>query len=197
MLKTEKKTNKNELVIGNIKLSSKVTLAPMASYTDTVYRSLIRLFDKNSLLTSEMVSSEAQIMTNNNTITDFKNIEYPLSFQISGHKPEIMAEAAKMLENISTIIDINMGCPAPKIVNNTDGAKLMTDLTLASNIIHSVKKAVSIPVTVKCRLGWDQQSKNYIDFIKMAEESGADAICIHGRTRSQMYSGEADWESIG
>jgi len=197
MSKTEKQTAKNELAIGNVKLASSVIVAPMASYTDMVFRGLIRLFDNDSLLTSEMVSSEALKMSKDKTIIDHNNIEYPLAFQLSGHKPKLMAEAARILENMSTIIDINMGCPAPKIVSNADGAKLMTDLVLASEIIISVKKAVSVPITVKCRLGWDQQNKNYIEFVKMAEESGADAICIHGRTRSQMYSGKSDWEAIG
>jgi len=192
-----KQKNNKELVISNIKLASLATLAPMAGYTDTVYRGLIRLFDKDSLMTSEMVSSEALRMNSDKTIIDHNNTEYPLAFQISGHKPELMAEAAKTLENISTIIDINMGCPAPKIVSNNDGAKLMTDMLLASQIISSVKNAVNIPVTVKFRLGWDKNSKNCIEFAEMAEESGADAICIHGRTRSQMYSGESDWEAIG
>jgi len=195
MQSTEKQTGK--LVIGNVKLASKVILAPLAGYNDTVFRSLLRLFDKDSLLTSEMVSSEALKMSKDKTIIDHNETEYPLAFQLSGHKPEIMAEGAKVLEPISTIIDINMGCPASKIVTNADGANLMTNLALASKIISSVKNAVSIPITVKCRLGWDQQNKNYIEFAKMAEESGADAICIHGRTRSQLYSGCSDWEAIG
>lgn len=195
-MQTENKTTKNELKIGNVKLNSVATLAPMAGYTDTVFRSILRLFDKNSLLTSEMVSSEALKMSKDRTIIDFDKSEYPLAFQLSGHKPDIMAEGARMIENISTIIDINMGCPASKIVSNTDGAKLMTDIQLASEIIESVKKSVSIPVTVKFRLGWDSHTKNYVEFAKMAENSGADAICIHGRTRSQMYSGKSDWEAI-
>lgn len=188
---------KSQLIIDSVKIDSIVTLAPMAGITDMVLRQIIRMFSKNCLLTSEMISSEALIMNQDKHIIDYHNIEYPLAFQLSGHKPELMAEAAKMLENISTIIDINMGCPAPKIVKNGDGASLMTNLKLASQIIGAVKNAVNVPVTVKCRLGWDFSSRNYIEFAKMAQDSGADALTIHGRTKSQMYSGNADWKSIG
>ena len=144
-----------------------------------------------------MLSSEALKYKQDASILDHGKIEYPLAFQISGHKPHIMADAAKALENIATIIDINMGCPAPKIVKNGDGSKLMTNIILASSIIKAVKNAVNLPVTVKCRLGWDCNSKNYLEFAKMAEESGADALTVHGRTRSQMYGGKADWNAIG
>lgn len=188
---------KSELVIGSVKLDSIAVLAPMAGITDTILRQIIRMFSKDCLLLSEMISSEALKMNPDKSIIDYNKIEYPLAFQISGHKPDLMAEAAKYIEDISTIIDINMGCPAPKIIKNTDGARLMTDLKLASRIISSVKSAVNIPVTVKCRLGWDFDSKNYIEFARIAEDSGADAIIVHGRTRSQMYSGTADWDAIG
>lgn len=196
MTNLSNQTVNNKLIIGTVKLNSRVIQAPLAGYSDTVFRNIIRMIDKDSLLTSEMVSSEALIMNQDKSIIDFVEGEHPLSFQLSGHKPDKMAQAAKMLENIATIIDINMGCPASKIVSNTDGAKLMTDLKLASQIISSVKNAVSVPVTVKCRLGWDHNSKNYLEFAKMAENAGADAICIHGRTRSQLYSGIADWLPI-
>ncbi|MFH0702945.1 MAG: tRNA dihydrouridine synthase DusB [bacterium] len=188
---------KNTLNIGQVKLESIVMIAPMAGITDTILRQIIRMFSKKCLLSSEMLSSEALKSSQNKSILDHNKIEYPLSFQISGHKPELMAEAARKLENISTIIDINMGCPVSKIVKNNEGAKLMTDLSLASKIISSVKKAVNIPVTIKCRLGWDFNSKNYIEFAKMAENSGADAIIVHARTKSQAYSGLADWHAVG
>ncbi|OGI22638.1 MAG: tRNA dihydrouridine synthase DusB [Candidatus Melainabacteria bacterium RIFOXYA12_FULL_32_12] len=189
--------NKAQLTIGTVQLNSKVILAPMAGITDSVLRQIVRMFSSDCLLTSEMVSSEALLMNHDKSIINHNKIEYPLSFQLSGHKPELMAKAAKALEEISTIIDINMGCPAPKIVRNNDGVKLMTDLKLASQIISSIKNSVSIPVTVKFRLGWDSGTKNFIEFAKMAEESGADALCIHGRTKSQMYSGIADWHALG
>lgn len=188
--------NLKVLKIGNITLKSNVVAAPMAGITDTVLRQLIRMFSKDCLLMTEMISSEALKFNKEQKIIQNHKIEHPLSFQISGHKPDLMAEAALKLEPIAEIIDINMGCPAPKIVKNSDGAKLMTDLTLASNIIEAVRKAVSIPLTVKCRLGWDMNSKNHIEFAKMVEDCGADAIIVHGRTKSQMYSGKADWNAL-
>lgn len=184
------------LKIGNVELNSNVILAPMAGITDSVLRGLVREFSPGSLLMSEMISSEGIRMNPDRSITHVEKVEYPVSFQLSGHKPELMADAAKILEPISTIVDINMGCPVPKIVRNNDGSALMRDLTLVGEIISSVKNAVSIPVTVKTRLGWDSSSRNYLEFAKVAEDSGADAIMIHGRTRSQMYSGVADWNAI-
>ncbi|MEI8389458.1 MAG: tRNA dihydrouridine synthase DusB [bacterium] len=196
-MQTEKLINTDSLKIGSLKLKSKVVAAPMAGITDTVLRQMIRMFSKDCLLMSEMLSSEALKFNKEQKILLYDKTEYPLSFQVSGHKPELMAEGAKKLEPFAQIIDINMGCPAPKIVKNGDGAKLMTDLPLASSIIKAVKKSVSIPVTVKCRLGWDCNSKNYIEFAKMVEDCGADGIIVHGRTKSQMYNGKANWEEIG
>lgn len=187
----------NNLEIGGLKLKSKVIAAPMAGITDTVLRQMIRMFSHDCLLMTEMISSEALKFNKEQKIIQCSHIEHPLSYQVSGHKPDLMAEAAVKLEPIAEIIDINMGCPAPKIVKNGDGARLMTDMQLASSIIESVRKAVNIPVTVKCRLGWDFNSKNHVEFAKMAEDCGADAIIIHGRTKSQMYSGKADWKAIG
>lgn len=187
----------NQLTIGNLKLTSKVVAAPMAGITDTVLRQLIRMFSKDSLLMTEMLSSEALKFNKEQKILQHDKIESPLAFQISGHKPDLMAEGAKKLEQFAQIIDINMGCPAPKIVKNGDGSKLMTDIKLASSIIKAVRNAVSIPVTVKCRLGWDFNSKNYIEFAKMAEDCGVDGIIVHARTKSQMYAGKADWNAIG
>ncbi|OGI03466.1 MAG: tRNA dihydrouridine synthase DusB [Candidatus Melainabacteria bacterium GWF2_37_15] len=195
-MQSEKAKTLRNLTIGTVNLNSRVVLAPMADFTDTVLRSLVRKESKNCLLMSEMVSSQSLKYNNQQGITDYNEAEFPLSFQISGHIPEIMAEAAQKLEDKATFIDINMGCPAPKIVKNFDGVRLMTDLSLASHIITAVKNSVKIPVTVKCRLGWDCNTKNYLEFAKMAESSGADAIIIHGRTRSQMYSGDADWHAI-
>lgn len=186
-----------KLQIGRLKLKSNVIVAPMAGVTDTVLRQIMRMYSKDALLMTEMLSSEALKYNKDQKIIEHNSIEYPLSFQISGHKPDLMAEGAKKLEKFAAIIDINMGCPAPKIIKNFDGVKLMTDLKLASSIIKAVRTAVKIPVTVKCRLGWDFNSKNYIEFAKMAEDCGADGLIVHGRTRSQMYSGKADWNAIG
>lgn len=184
------------LKIGNKEFNSNVILAPMAGITDTVLRRLVRGFSPQCLVMSEMISSEGLKMNPDRSITHAEAEEYPLCFQLSGHKPHLMAEAAKILEPTSTVIDINMGCPAPKIVKNGDGSALTKDLPLAAEIISAVKKAVNVPVTVKTRLGWDIPSMRYLDFAKMAEDSGADALIVHGRTRSQMYSGVANWEAI-
>lgn len=191
------KTNlDNGLKIGNVELKSNMILAPMAGITDSVMRQMIRGFSPECLVMSEMVSSEGLRMNPDRSIIQFDEQEQPLCFQISGHKPHLMAEAAKILESTSTVIDINMGCPAPKIVKNGDGSALMKTPKLAGEIISAVKSAVSIPVTVKTRLGWDVPSMNYMEFSKIVQESGADAIMIHGRTRTQMYSGKADWNAI-
>lgn len=185
-----------KLKIGNVELNSNVILAPMAGITDSVLRGMVRETSRECLVMSEMVSSEGLRMNPDRSITHAQPHEYPLCFQLSGHKPELMAEAAKILEPISTTIDINMGCPAPKIVKNGDGSALMKDMAIAEKIISSVKNAVKTPVTVKTRLGWDIPSMNYLEFARMAQDAGADAIMVHGRTRSQMYSGIADWEAI-
>ncbi|HSA07673.1 MAG TPA: tRNA dihydrouridine synthase DusB, partial [Candidatus Gastranaerophilales bacterium] len=195
--KFENQKRLKKLTIENINFDSCVILAPMAGITDTVLRQVVRLFSAKCLLMSEMISSESLKHNNEKYLLDHEKLEFPLAFQISGHKPEFMAEAAQKLERISTFIDINMGCPAPKIIKNFDGARLMTDLKLASKIITTVKNAVKVPVTVKCRLGWDHDSKNHVEFAKMAETSGANAIIVHGRTRSQMYAGKSDWHAIG
>ena len=195
-MQTEKLINTDTLTIGSLKLKSRVIAAPMAGISDTVLRQMIRIFSKDCLLMTEMISSEALKFNKEQKIIQHNKIEHPLSFQISGHKSDLMAEAAKKLEPFAEILDINMGCPAPKIVKNGDGSKLMTDISLASSIIKAVRNAVSIPVTVKCRLGWDFNSKNYIEFAKMVEDCGADGIIVHARTKSQMYSGKADWNAI-
>ena len=188
----------NQIKIASTTVKSRFSLAPMAGITDMVLRQIVRSFSPGCLLVTEMLSSEAMLMNKQEQdILKFDTCEYPLSFQLSGHKPQVMAEAAKKIEPNATFIDINMGCPAPKIVKNGDGSFLMTDLKLASEIISSVKKAVRVPVTVKCRLGWDIPSKNYLEFAQMVQDSGADAITVHGRTRTQMYSGLADWQAIG
>ncbi len=184
------------LKIGNKELNSNVILAPMAGITDNVMRSLVRGFSPECLVMSEMISSEGLRMNPDRSITHAKEDEYPLCFQLSGHKPHLMAEAAKILEPTATTIDINMGCPAPKIVKNGDGSALTRNFKLASEIISAVKKSVNVPITVKTRLGWDISSMKYLDFAKMVQDSGADAIMIHGRTRSQMYSGVANWDAI-
>lgn len=182
--------------IGSVKINSKVSLAPLAGITDFVMRNLIRQYSNTCLLTTEMISSEALVQKadTNITYTDMK--EYPVSFQIEGHKPELMAKSAKILQNKATIIDINMGCPINKIVKGNDGCSLMKNPQLAKDIVTAVKESVTIPVTCKFRLGWSQDNKNFIEFAQLMQSAGVDAVTVHARTRTQMYSGTADWEIL-
>lgn len=182
--------------IGSVNLKSIVMLAPMAGITDIVLRRLIRKFSKNCLLTTEMISSEALMQKKGGEILEFDESEYPLAFQISGHKPFMMAKAAKMLEDRASIIDINMGCPVNKVIKGGDGSALMKTPELASDIVKAVKDAVNIPVTVKFRLGYTAETKNFKEYALKMQEAGADAMTIHCRTRSQMYSGNADWSEL-
>ena len=122
--------------------------------------------------------------------------EAPAAFQIEGHKPDLMAKSAKILENKATIIDINMGCPIKKIVNGNDGCSLMKNPELARDIVLAVKDTVKIPVTCKFRLGWSQDTKNFVKFAQLMQESGVSAVTVHGRTRAQMYAGKAEWKEI-
>ncbi len=188
---------KNKTIkIGNVEVKSCVALAPMAGITDIVLRQLIRKYSSTCLLTTEMISSEALMQKKTTNILDYNENEYPLAFQLSGHKPFMMAKAAKMLEDRASIIDINMGCPVNKVVKGGDGSALMRTPELASDIVKAVKDAVDIPVTVKFRLGYTADTKNFESFAQLMQESGADAMTVHCRTRSQMYAGVADWKAI-
>lgn len=185
--------------IGNICLSGRLILAPMAGVTDRAFRQICREHGA-ALSVSEMVSTRALLFQDRKSqalLLPAPN-EKPFSVQIFGHEPETMAAGAAKAQMLSgcDCIDINMGCPAPKIVNNGDGSALMRDPETAARVIEAVKKAVPVPVTVKFRMGWDEKSVNCLEFAKMAEQAGADAICVHGRTRSQQYSGTANWDII-
>lgn len=189
-------TEKKSLNIGGVKIDSVVALSPLAGITDYVLRKLIREYSKTCLLMTEMISSEALVQRSDCNITFTDEKEPPVSFQIEGHKLELMAKSAKILEEKASIIDINMGCPIKKIVNGNDGCSLMRNPKLASDIVVAVKEAVKIPVTCKFRLGWSQDTKNFVEFAQLMQDSGASAVTVHGRTKSQMYSGEADWAEI-
>lgn len=184
------------LKIGSVEVNSRVALAPMAGITDVVLRQLIRKYSKNCLLTTEMINSEALMQKKGGEILEYRENEHPLAFQISGHKPFMMAKAAKMLSDRASIIDINMGCPVNKVVKGGDGSALMKTPELASDIVKAVKDAIDLPVTVKFRLGYTADSKNYMEFAQLMQDSGADAMTIHCRTRSQMYGGKADWQAL-
>lgn len=186
----------NNIRIGNRKLNSRLMLAPMAGITDTVLRSMVRQMDKECLLVTEMLSSEALVNNPHAKILESSEFESPLAFQLSGHKPHLMAKAAKILEERADFIDVNMGCPVKKVVCGGDGSALMKTPQIASDIVKAIKDNIEKPVTVKFRLGWTMDTKNFVEFGKLMEESGADAITIHARTRSQMYADKADWAEI-
>ena len=190
------KSDKKQLNIGGVKVDSVVALAPLAGITDYVLRKLIRERSNTCLLMTEMISSEALVQKNDTHITFTEEKEPPVSFQIEGHKPDLMAKSAKILEEKASIIDINMGCPIKKIVNGNDGCSLMKNPELARDIVIAVKETVKLPVTCKFRLGWSQDTKNFVEFAQLMQSAGASAVTVHGRTRSQMYSGVADWEEI-
>ncbi len=181
-------------------IQSRVSLAPMAGITDYVLRSLVRKYSSNALLTTEMISSEylAQTMNGRSGVEILKrdNNHSPISYQISGHKPYMMKQAAEFLNNYADMIDINMGCPVKKVVGGQDGAALMRNPSLAADLVKAVKNGTDKPVSVKFRLGYTADEMNYVEFGQAMQEAGAEFITIHGRTRSQMYSGHADWAKI-
>ncbi len=175
----------------------KVIQAPLAGISDIVYRKLFREYgSRETLLTTEMISSEAINQVQDTNIIKFDKKERPLSFQIAGHKPDLMAKAADLLQERADAIDINCGCPVNKIVKGSDGCALMRNIPLAKEIVKKVRKEVKIPLSVKFRLGWNQEEKNYIEFAKMLEGEGVDFITMHARTRVQMYSGIANHTEI-
>ena len=185
--------------IGNIEIGGHAVLAPMAGVTDLAFRTICAEQGAGVTVT-EMVSSRALVYQDKKSrLLLKKNTGSICGAQIFGNDPEIMAEAAVMAAEISgcDFLDINMGCPMPKIANSGDGCGLMKEPELAGRITEAVAKAVKIPVTVKCRLGWDKGSINVLEFTRRMEGSGAQAIAVHGRTRSMLYSGVADWDMIG
>lgn len=179
---------------------SRVSLAPMAGITDYVLRSLVRKYSPGVLLTTEMISSEylAQTLNGRSGTEIFKRDEdhSPVSYQISGHKPEMMQKAAEFLNQYADMIDINMGCPVNKVVKGQDGCALMRNPQLAAELVKAVKSGTDKPVSVKFRLGYTADEMNFVEFGVKMQEAGADFITIHGRTRSQMYSGQANWSKI-
>lgn len=185
--------------IGNFETPGNVFLAPMAGVTDLPFRLICKQFEA-SLLYTEMINAKAVCYEDKNTFDMLlvEDEEKPVAVQIFGSEPGFMAEAARTLTELNRfeIIDINMGCPAPKVVKAGDGSALMKDQKLAFEIVNKVKAATKLPVTVKFRKGWDEQSINALEFGKLMQEAGADAVTLHGRTREQYYSGTADWEII-
>lgn len=180
----------------NTLIQSRVSLAPMAGITDYVLRSLVRKYSKNALLTTEMISSEFLAQVKGGDIIKRDNNHSPISYQISGHKPHLMRAAAEYLTPHADMIDINMGCPVNKVVKGQDGCSLMRNPSLASDLVKAVKDGTDKPVSVKFRLGYTMDELNFVEFGQQMQKAGAEFITIHGRTRSQMYSGNADWKAI-
>lgn len=186
------------MIIGTVKLANKVVSAPMAGVTDRAFRVLARE-SGCGLVCTEMVSDQALIYGNKKTMAmaDFRDESGPLSVQIFGSNSEYMAQAAEIVASRGAdIIDINMGCPAPKIVKNNEGCALMKTPDLAYKIVKQVVGRVDIPVTVKMRKGWDEENVNAVEMALLVVEAGASAVTVHGRTRGQFYGGKADWEVI-
>ena len=187
----------HKLKIGNVELDNNILLAPMAGITDLAFRKLCKNCGAG-LVECEMVSAKAIFYKDEKTLkminTDGE--KRPVSMQIFGNDPDIMAEATKFLNDKADIIDINMGCPAPKVVKNGDGSKLLLNLELIDKIVRNVVNVSKVPITVKIRKGWDDDSIVAVEAAKIIEKAGASAIIIHGRTRNQFYSGKADWNII-
>ncbi len=184
--------------IGSIEVNNPLFLGPMAGVTDWAFREVCAQLGAGVTVT-EMVSSRALVYKDKKSASLLGRNHGPVcGAQIFGNDPDIMAEGARLALEISgcDFIDINMGCPMPKIANSGDGCGLMRTPELAGEIVAAVKKAVDVPVTVKCRLGWDKGSINVLDFTKRMEQSGADMVAVHGRTRSMLYTGTADWDYI-
>jgi len=186
------------LALEGITLPNRIALAPMAGITDYPFRRLAKRHGAG-LIVSEMIASQALVRNSRRSgrMTATASREYPLSVQISGTDPRIMAEAARINESLgAALIDINMGCPQPKVVKTGGGAALMRNEALAARIMEAVKAAVAVPVTLKIRLGWDRQCLNASRIAKIAQEAGIALVTVHCRTRSQMFSGKADWTAL-
>lgn len=187
------------LQIGAVKLPHNAVLAPMSGVTDKPFRQIVRACG-GGLVVSEMVASHAVLSAVKDEMRKLQfsaEEESPLSIQLAGWDPDIMAEAARIAEQLGAgLIDINMGCPAKKVTGRLSGSALMRDLPLAADICSAVKSAVSVPVTLKMRLGWDPTSRNAPELARIAEAEGIEMLAVHGRTRCQMYKGEADWSAV-
>ena len=188
----------SRLQIGNVSLDNNVILAPMAGVSDLPFRLLCREMGAG-LVCMEMVSAKAILYNNKNTdsLMEIHPEEVPVSLQLFGSDPDIISEQAKRIEERPfAILDINMGCPVPKVVNNGEGSALMKNPKLVEEILTKLVKAVNKPVTVKIRKGFNDESVNAVEIAKIAEGCGVAAVAVHGRTREQYYSGKADWEII-
>jgi len=186
------------IAIGNITIADPVWLAPMTGVSDLPFRKLVKRFG-TGMVVSEMIASRAMILQTRNVMrmASFDASEFPFAVQLAGCDPEVMGDAAKLNEDRGAqLIDINFGCPVKKVVGGHAGSALMRDEKLAAKILEATVKAVSIPVTLKMRTGWDDNSRNAPNMAKIAEDAGIKMLTVHGRTRCQMYKGHADWSFI-
>jgi tRNA-dihydrouridine synthase B len=192
-------SNPSKTSIGGVPLESPLGIAPMAGMTDTAFRRLVKRHGGCGLVVTEMVSSEGLVRGIDRTLeyTEYTNEERPVSIQIFGGDPEKMAAAAQIVEGMGAdIVDVNMGCPVPKIAKHNAGCSLMREPEHAASVIAAMTRAVKIPVTVKMRAGWNDEQKNAPSLAKMVEQAGAAAVTVHGRTAAQSYSGSADWDLV-
>ena len=187
----------NKIKIGNVELENNIFLAPMAGITDLPFRLICKKYGPG-LVCTEMVSSKGLMYNDEKTKLLLHSVpdERPVAVQIFGSDVEAMKCAAEKVSEVADIIDINMGCPAPKVVKNGDGSKLLLNLELVEEIVKEVVKSSKVPVTVKIRLGWDSEHVVAVEAAKIIEEAGASAITVHGRTREEFYTGHADWNMI-
>ena len=186
--------------IGGVTLEHPVALAPMAGMTDTAFRRLVKRMGGCGLVVTEMVSSEGLVRGIDRTLeyAEYTEEERPVSIQIFGGDPQVMADAARIVEGMGAdIVDVNMGCPVPKIAKHNAGCSLMREPEHAASVVRAMAQAVKIPVTVKMRAGWNEREINAPLLAKMVEDAGASAVAVHGRTAAQSYSGESDWSLIG
>lgn len=189
---------KGQWKIGDVQIDNPFVLAPMAGVTDLPFRRLCKE-QGAGLICMEMVSAKAISFHNKNTeaLMEIDPVEHPISLQLFGSEPGLMGEVAKSIEERPfDILDINMGCPVPKVVNNGEGSALLKNPRLIADIVKSVSQAIKKPVTVKVRIGFEKEKVDIVDIAKRAEDAGAAAIAVHGRTREQYYSGKADWDAI-
>jgi tRNA-dihydrouridine synthase B len=185
--------------IGSVDLSSPFAIAPMAGMTDTAFRRLVKRQGGCGLVVTEMVSAEGLVRGIDRTLeyTEYTEEERPIAIQIFGGDPDTMAAAAQIVEGMGAdIVDVNMGCPVPKIAKHNAGCSLMREPGHAADVIAAMTKAVRIPVTVKMRAGWNDDERNAPDVARMVQDAGASAITVHGRTAAQSYSGSADWDLV-
>lgn len=186
-----------KIKIGNVELENNVLLAPMAGITDKAYRIIAKKYGAG-LVCTEMVSSKGLYYNDEKTklLLDTQEEQRPIAMQIFGSDVETISYSANYVSKLADIVDINMGCPAPKIVKNGDGSRLLLDLQLVGKLVETAVKNSSKPVTVKIRKGWDKEHIVAVEAAKIIEQAGASAITVHGRTRSEFYSGTADWDII-